>query len=114
MTDDLPELVAISKLETDFLPGCVQHRFYEPPSTAVIREEIWDIREEIGRGGSGVVRKEELRVNPRRDPEARAVKQITKLQPSQPAWTYRDELAAIIKFSQPQVRLLLSHRRERR
>ncbi|KXX81529.1 Serine/threonine-protein kinase 17B [Madurella mycetomatis] len=102
MADDLPKLVAISKLETDFLPGCVRHRFYEPPSTLVTREEVWDIREEIGRGGCGIVRKEELRANPLQNAEVRAVKQITKLQPSQPAWTYRDELAAIIKFSQPQ------------
>ncbi|KAK4107344.1 kinase-like protein [Canariomyces notabilis] len=61
MEDDLSALVAASRLETVFLPWCVQHYFYNPQSPVATRHEIWDAQEEIGRGASGVVRKEQLR-----------------------------------------------------
>jgi hypothetical protein len=98
MEDDVTDLVAASRLETEFLQGCVRHRF-------ATTQETWDIRNQIGRGASGVVRREELRINPPPlEPQLRAVKQMTKLRPSQQStWTYRDELAAVVKFSQPQV-----------
>jgi serine/threonine protein kinase len=104
MDEDSSELVVAAKLETEFLLGCVKHRFRDPASASITREEIWDIRDEIGRGGSGVVRKEERRISPPEEPQLRAVKQMRKGQPSHGStWTYRDELAAVVKFSQPQV-----------
>lgn len=104
MDDDLPDLVVASRLETIFFPGCVQHQFHDSSSAVATRLEIWDIREEIGRGASGVVRKEELRnTQPADSKQLRAVKQMRKHQANQSQWTYRDELAAVIKFSQPDV-----------
>ncbi|KAK4235114.1 Serine/threonine-protein kinase 17B [Achaetomium macrosporum] len=94
MDKDVHGLVAAARFDTEFLPGCVKHQLYDPA-------------DEIGRGTSGVVRKEELRNNPpgppqEPQPRLRAVKQMRKLQPSQSMWTYRNELAAVVKFSQPQ------------
>ena len=106
MENDLADLVAASRLETVFLPGCVQHHFDHSPSTVATRIVTWDIREEIGRGASGVVRKEELRATQPPNAQLRAVKQMRKHQANESRWTYGDELAAIIKFSQPDVYLL--------
>ncbi|EAQ84484.1 predicted protein [Chaetomium globosum CBS 148.51] len=61
------------------------------------------IRAEIGHGASGVVRMEVLRTEISQEPRLRAVKQMSKRQSNDGSkWTYRDELAAIVKFSQPQ------------
>ncbi len=103
MDEHLNQLVAEAKLETEFLLGCVKH-YFRSPTSSTAREEIWDIRGEIGRGGSGVVRKEELRASPPAEPKLRAVKQMRKGQPSLGStWTYRDELATVVNFSQAQV-----------
>ncbi|KAK4225590.1 putative serine/threonine-protein kinase [Podospora fimiseda] len=101
MDEDLSSLIASLKLGTEFhLPYYVVHR---TPT-----EEIWDLKEQIGRGGFGSVRKEELRrhattsswVSTTR-PTVRAVKFMRKVQDA-PSWNYRAELEAIVKFSQPE------------
>lgn len=92
-------LVASLRLDTEFyLPHYVLHR--------TPREEIWDAKEQVGHGGFGSVRREELRVDPRSwistlRPRVRAVKQMRKVQ-NGPGWDYRSELEAIVKFSQPE------------
>ncbi|KAH6617484.1 kinase-like domain-containing protein [Chaetomium tenue] len=103
MDENLDDLVAAANLETEFSLGYVKHRFHDGALTPPTREEIWDIRAEIGRGASGVVRKEERRLDIPQEPQLRAVKQMSKRQADDGStWTYRDELAAVVKFSQPQ------------
>lgn len=110
MDENLDDLVAAANLETEFFLDHVKHHFHDGALTSPTREEIWDIRAEIGRGASGVVRKEERRIDIPQEPQVRAVKQMRK-RPSNDGttWTYRDELAAVVKFSQPQVGSLLGH-----
>jgi hypothetical protein len=104
MDENLDDLVAAASLETEFFPEYIKHRFHDGASTSPTKEEIWDIRTEIGRGASGVVRKEELRIDRPQEPRLRAVKQMSKHQSNDGStWTYRDELAAVVKFSQPPV-----------
>ena len=108
MDENLDDLVATANIETDFFVDYVKHRFYDGVSPFPIREEVWDIRDEIGRGGSGVVRKEERRMDTPQGPLIRAVKQMSKRHSNNGStWTYRDELATIVKFSQPQVCVIL-------
>ncbi|KAK0663946.1 putative serine/threonine-protein kinase [Cercophora samala] len=104
MDEALSDLVNFSRLATEFyLPNFVVHHV-EPA------DEVWDLREEIGDGGSGVVRKEERRVHPSEEksqsPRVRAVKQMRKLDQNQDQgqaqWNYRAELEAVVKFSQPE------------
>jgi hypothetical protein len=107
MDENLDDLVAAAKLETEFSLECVKHRFHDGASSPA-RDEVWDIRAEIGHGASGVVRMEVLRTEISQEPRLRAVKQMSKRQSNDGSkWTYRDELAAIVKFSQPQVGALL-------
>lgn len=104
MDENLDDLVAAASLETEFFLEYIKHRFHDGTSASPTREEIWDIQGEIGRGASGVVRREELRMNIRQEARLRAVKQMGKHQSNDGStWTYRDELAAVVKFSQPQV-----------
>ncbi|KAK4171416.1 putative serine/threonine-protein kinase [Triangularia setosa] len=102
MAESISDLVDASRLVTEFyLPNFVVHHV-EPV------HEIWDLREEIGNGGSGVVRREERRVPPLKDksqsPKVRAVKQMEKVPQHQQRgqWNYRTELEAVVKFSQPE------------
>ncbi|KAI1152794.1 kinase-like protein [Nemania diffusa] len=93
-------LVVASKLETEFLTGCVKHR----SSTT---EEIWDVQSEIGKGTFGVVRIERCRVSTlhpsssSRNP-LRAVKVIKKPDAAGQSWDYMKELEAIAQFSSQQ------------
>ncbi|KAK4639880.1 hypothetical protein QC761_700980 [Podospora bellae-mahoneyi] len=103
MAEGISELVNSSRLVTEFyLPTFVVHHLETI-------NEIWDLREEIGYGGSGVVRKEERRVHSSGEkyqgPMVRAVKQMRKVpqNPDQGQWNYRAELEAVVKFSQPEV-----------
>lgn len=103
MAEGISELVNSSRLVTEFyLPNFVVHHLETV-------NEIWDLREEIGYGGSGVVRKEERRVHSSGEkyqgPMVRAVKQMRKVpqNPDQGQWNYRAELEAVVKFSQPEV-----------
>ncbi|KAK4447956.1 putative serine/threonine-protein kinase [Podospora aff. communis PSN243] len=107
MEEDLSVLVQNAWLETEFhLPEYVLHRCYDrtskSPEAQTPFEEIWDVREKIGQGGYGSVHRLECR-NPRPTiPAVRAVKQMTKTQSGDPQWSYRAELLAMIKFSQPE------------
>ncbi|KAK0621044.1 kinase-like domain-containing protein [Immersiella caudata] len=107
MDEDLSVLVQNSFLETEFhLPEYVLHQRYDRTSEFLEArtplEEIWDVREKIGQGGYGSVHKQECR-NPRPTiPAVRAVKQMAKVQSEDPQWSYRAELLAMIKFSQPE------------
>ncbi|KAM7216897.1 putative serine/threonine-protein kinase [Rhypophila decipiens] len=108
MEEDLLVLVQNALLETEFhLPEYVLHRRYDHTSESLEArtspiEEIWDVKEKIGQGGYGSVHKQECR-NPRPTiPAVRAVKQMAKAQSEDPQWSYRAELLAMIKFSQPE------------
>ena len=72
MDENLDDLVAAASLETEIFPEYIKHRFHDGASTSSTKEEIWDIRTEIGRGASGVVRKEELRIDRPQEPQLRA------------------------------------------
>lgn len=109
MAQNASDLVLASRLETEFLPGCVKHmlRVSGSSQTRVV-EELWDVEPTIGRGTFGVVRFERLRLpSPSfRPPSARrfrAVKEINKIAALGKKWDYMKELEAIVKFSQPHV-----------
>ncbi|KAI1126258.1 kinase-like protein [Nemania abortiva] len=101
-------LVVASRLETEFLPGCVKHRVRYPglnQSPAV--EEIWDFESKIGKGSFGVVRIERRRASSfERSPSSpntlRAVKEIKKSDAASQRWDYMKELEAIAQFSSSQ------------
>ncbi|KAI0478342.1 kinase-like protein [Xylaria cf. heliscus] len=107
MARDTSHLVTTSKLETEFLPGCIKHRrrrFGSSQSLTV--EEVWDIESTIGRGTFGVVRIERRRVSgPSSSPsrsspnQLRAVKEISKSVAEGNKWDYMKELEAIAQFS---------------
>jgi len=107
--EDLLALVEDASLDTEFhLPEYVLHRCYDSKSNSAeargLFEEIWDFRERIGQGGYGDVHRQECR-NPRPTaPTVRAIKIMRKVQAQDPQWSYRAELQAMIKFSQPEVR----------
>jgi hypothetical protein len=106
----LPDLVLDSKLETQIYSEeyCV-HTYYEsdPNSRkrAVPRQEYWQRQRIIGRGSYGSVSLEKC-VKGYRDIEVRAVKRVAipKAQRSKQI-NYHQELEAILKFSQPRVRI---------
>jgi len=109
--EDFSGLVDAAALETEFhLPAYVVHRRYDTHLGASSGdrqpiEEIWDIGEEIGEGGYGVVHRQECR-NPQPTTRAssRAVKTMRKIRSNEPQWNYRAELQAVVKFSQPEAR----------
>ena len=109
MAQNASDLVLASRLETEFLPGCVKHMLRVPGSSQTrVVEELWDVEPTIGRGTFGVVRFERLRLpsSSFRSPSARrfrAVKEINKIAALGKKWDYMKELEAIVKFSQPHV-----------
>ncbi|KAI0539441.1 kinase-like protein [Xylaria digitata] len=101
-------LVAASRLETEFLSGCVRHRPRKFGSSQFPEiEEIWDIESTIGKGTFGVVRIERCRTS-RIDHSSptlnrvRAVKEISKSAAAGQKWDYTKELEAIARFSSSQ------------
>lgn len=105
------DLVLDSKLDTEFLDGCVRHARYTRGFSSRERqirvEETWDIKKTLGRGTYGVVRYERRRPTAAADPESpsqvRAVKVISKTITGDNRWDYMKELEAIVKFSHPRV-----------
>ncbi|KAF2964685.1 hypothetical protein GQX73_g8878 [Xylaria multiplex] len=98
-------LVAASRIEAEFLPGCVKHRPRKFDSSQFPGiEEIWDVESTIGKGTFGVVRIERRRVS-RTDHrsstlnQVRAVKEISKSAAAGQKWDYMKELEAIARFS---------------
>ncbi|KAK4183353.1 putative serine/threonine-protein kinase, partial [Podospora australis] len=118
--EDLSGLVEACRLETDFhLPDYVIHRRFrredeDAKTSSHPLSEIWDIKEHIGEGGSGFVRREERRVVSEDDwilnsaPMVRAVKQMRKIRQNGQVWNYRAEIEAVVRFSQPKYGLQFS------
>ncbi|KAI8944621.1 kinase-like protein [Xylaria longipes] len=99
MARDTSRLVITSRLETEFLPGCIKHRLRRFGSSQLPTvEEIWDVESTIGKGTFGVVRIERRRVSP---DQLRAVKEISKSVAASNGWDYMKELEATAQFSSP-------------
>ncbi|KAI1747500.1 kinase-like protein [Xylaria castorea] len=105
MARDTSRLVITSKLETEFLSGCIIHRLRKFGSSQSLSiEEVWDAQSTIGRGTFGVVRIERRRVSglnpgPSSPNQLRAVKEISKSVAASHQWDYIKELEAIAQFS---------------
>lgn len=105
----LPDLVRVSKLNTQFSPdlGYVQHIHYvsgsAPRERKVRKEERWRKERWLGRGGFGTVESQRC-IQGDSKGKLRAVKKIQKLASSD----YHRELKAIALFSHDQVCELLS------
>src|SRR5690348_15308602 len=100
------DLVRDSKLETYFLPECIEHVYYVSDLATgqrrVRREEYWKQDRHLGSGTYGRVWLEKCVKDT--EVKLRAVKEIRKsLQPSRPI-DYSRELEAIAKFSHQNVR----------
>ncbi|RYC64169.1 hypothetical protein CHU98_g2025 [Xylaria longipes] len=101
MARDTSRLVITSRLETEFLPGCIKHRLRRFGSSQLPTvEEIWDVESTIGKGTFGVVRIERRRVSP---DQLRAVKEISKSVAASNGWDYMKELEATAQFSSPKI-----------
>lgn len=104
----IPDLVRISKLETQFHsdPEYVQHVKHisgtTPRQRRIRKEEKWTRVKELGRGSFGTVWLERCIQGDRKE-EVRAVKKVQKLESSD----YYRELEAIALFSHTKVSLLL-------
>lgn len=104
----VPDLVRISKLETQFRsnPKCTQHTKYESRISTnqryVRKEEKWTKVKRLGRGNFGIVWLEQC-IQGDNKGEKRAVKQVQKLDTSD----YYRELEAMALFSHSRVGLLL-------
>ena len=96
----IPELVKLSKLETQFNPDCTVHIRYESSvrRTKVRKEETWRKERDLGRGAFGVVWLERC-VQGNTEGQVRAVKKIQRLQDGE----YYRELEAISLFSHDRV-----------
>ncbi|KAI3318434.1 kinase-like protein [Xylariaceae sp. AK1471] len=104
MARNVSRLVITSRLEAEFLPGCVKHRATKyTPSQASPVEEVWDVDSTIGKGTFGVVRIERCRVSglspSSPSHQLRAVKVISKSDDVGQRWDYMKELEAIVQFS---------------
>jgi len=102
----LPDLVADSKLETEYNIESTIHTYYESSATGqkrgTLRREVWKVTRRIGHGGFSRVYLEEC-ITGHRDVKVRAVKKIPS---GGQTLTKREcirELEAIAKFSQPKV-----------
>lgn len=110
MPANASDLVLDSKLDTEFLDGCVRHARYTHDFSSreyrVRTEETWDIKKTLGRGSYGTVRYERRR-RTSSDPESgvrvRAVKVISKTTAGKNRWDFLKELEAIVKFSHSRV-----------
>ncbi|KAI8622929.1 kinase-like protein [Xylariaceae sp. FL1651] len=106
MANNTSKLVITSRLDAEFLPGCVIHRRRKPGLGHTQLEETWEVEPAIGKGTFGVVRIERRRLS---GPSAhqssthqlRAVKEISKTVAAGQRWDYMKELEAIVKFSLP-------------
>ena len=104
----VPDLVQVSKLDTQFClgPEYVQHIQYVSRSTPrqrrVRKGEIWKRERSLGRGGFGTVELERC-IQGESEGKVRAVKKVQKLESSD----YFRELEAIALFSHSKVKLLL-------
>ena len=104
----IPDLVQLSKLETQFHsdPEYTQHVQYVSGSTPrqrrVQKEERWKRQRKLGHGGFGIVWLEQC-IQGDSEGKVRAVKEIQKLESSH----YYRELEAIALFSHSKVSLLL-------
>lgn len=101
----VPDLVKVSKLNTQFLsdPDCTQHIIeYVPEGNKdrrkVRKEERWKRKKKLGRGAFGIVYLEQCIQGDKKN-ELRAVKELPKQESEN---CYR-ELEAIALFSHPQV-----------
>lgn len=109
MARDASRLVITSRLETEYLPGCIKHRLRRFGSSQLSTvEEVWDVESTIGRGTFGVVRIERRRVSglspgPSSPNQLRAVKEISKSVAESHRWDYMKELEAIAQFSSSKV-----------
>ena len=112
MARNIADLVSTARLYTEFLPRCVRHKrsIPDPSSASLPRriEETWDIERgfTVGAGAYGVVRIERRRpmlADPSQSThnQVRAVKEINK----HSGIDYRKELHAVVRFSQPRVRI---------
>ncbi|KAI0400646.1 kinase-like protein [Xylaria palmicola] len=105
MARDISHLVVASRLETEFLTGCIKHRLVRPGSSHLPPvEEVWNVEGNIGKGTFGVVRIERrytptLEPSPSSSYELRAVKQISKSVAASQRWNYTKELEATAQFS---------------
>ncbi|KAI0436740.1 kinase-like protein [Xylaria telfairii] len=105
MARNVSRLVIASRLETEYLPGCIKHRLRKFGSSQLPTvEEVWDVESTIGRGTFGVVRIERRRVSgpspgPSSPHKLRAVKEISKAVAESHRWDYMKELEAIAQFS---------------
>ena len=104
----IPDLVRISKLETQFHsdPEYVRHVEHisgtTPRQRRIRKEEIWTRVKELGRGSFGIVWLERCIQGDRKE-EVRAVKEVQKLE----SGDYYRELEATALFSHAKVGLLL-------
>ena len=104
----IPDLVQISKLDTQFhsSPKYVQHVKHisgnTPRQRRIRKEERWNRVRELGHGSFGIVWLEQCIQGDRKE-ELRAVKKVQKLESGD---CYR-ELEAIALFSHAKVNLLL-------
>lgn len=103
----IPDLVRDSRLETQFRPKYLRHRYHESDSTqgerVVVRQEYWKRERCIGGGSYGRVWLERC-LKGEKDYSIRAVKEIQKPKQSAKASDYNRELEAIAKFSHERVR----------
>ena len=106
-TSALPDIVRISKLDTQFFPDLqrTQHvKFVTGNSSRerrIRKEELWSKERNLGRGGFALVWLERC-VGGDDKRKLRAVKQVQKLDDSD----YRRELEAITLFSHSKASLL--------
>jgi calcium/calmodulin-dependent protein kinase I len=104
----IPDLVQISKLETQFSADSksTQHVYYVSGSTPrerrVRKEEIWTKEKALGHGNFGIVWSERC-IRGDMKGKVRAVKKIQKLE----SCHYYRELEAIALFSHQKVSLLM-------
>ena len=108
-TTPIPDLVQLSKLDTQFhpTPEYTQHVKYVPGRTTTERgthkKEKWKREKRLGRGGFGIVWLERCIQGDSKD-ELRAVKKVPKFEYS----NCHRELEAIALFSHPKVSQALS------
>jgi hypothetical protein len=104
---NIPDLVRLSKLETEFLPQAyVKHVKHVAERRSrrgkVQRDEIWKAEQKLGEGGFGIVRLQRC-TQGIDEGSARAVKMLKKSGTS----NYYRELEAIALFSHEKVCLTL-------